>query len=109
MKIFVVLALFIAIGLMSLSYKRENNIQKLLFSLMVLAAIITFAVVGNMMRSIMPLFLAHIMALIVAYGGLIYYVLRARTQWILWLLPVFTLLFYFILAWVGNEHIIWFS
>ena len=104
MKILVVLALFLAIGLISLSYKRENNIQKLLFSLMVLAAIITFAVVGNMMRSIMPLFLAHIMALILAYGGLIYYVLRARTQWILWLLPVLTLLFYIFLAWIGNEH-----
>jgi len=109
MKVLVVVALFAAIGLIYFSYKREQNIQKLLFSLAVLGAIISLAIVGNMMRSLMPLFLAHIMALIVAYGGLIYYILRTRTQWILWLLPALTLLFYVVLAWIGNEHIIWFS
>ncbi|MBU1668105.1 hypothetical protein KKC13_06765 [bacterium] len=109
MKVLVVLALFAAIGLIFLFYKREKNIQKLLFSLTLLSVIIAYAVVGNVMRSIMPLFLAHIMALILAYGGLIYYILRARTQWILWLLPALTLLFYVLLAWVGNEHIIRFS
>ena len=108
MKVLIVLALFLAMGLIFLSYKRENSIQKLLFSLAVLGAIIGLVIVGNMMRSLMPLFLAHIMALILAYGGLIYYILRARTQWILWSLPIFTLLFYLLLAWIGNEHIVLF-
>lgn len=104
MKVLVVLALFLAIGLIYLSYKRENNIQKLFFSLAILGAIIGLTIVGNMMRSVMPLFLAHIMALILAYGGLLYYIVRRRTPWILWLLPLLTLLFYLFLAWIGNEH-----
>lgn len=109
MKILVVLSLFLALGLIFISYKREHNRQKLFFSFTVLGGIISLVIVGNMMRSVMPLFLAHIMALIMAYGGLIYYLLSGRTPWILWLLPVLTLLFYVFLAWVGNEHSIWFK
>ena len=109
MKVIIILALFLAMGLIFLSYKREKNTPKLLFSLAILLSIISFTVLGNMMRSLMPLFLAHIMALILSYGGLIYYIFRARAQWLLWLLPLLTLLFYVVLAWVGNEHIIWFS
>ena len=75
----------------------------------ILLAIIGLAVVGNVMRSVMPLFLAHIIALIMAYGGLVYYVFREKTQWILWLLPVATLILYVLIAWIGNKHVIWFS
>lgn len=109
MKVLIVLALFLAIGLIFTSYKRENNSQKLLFSVVILVFIVAFAILGNTMRSIIPLFLAHIMALMVAYGGLIYYIFREKTVWIAWLMPLFTLILYLLLAWIGNEHIIWFS
>ena len=109
MKVLIVLALFLAIGLIFASYKRENNNQKLLFSVVILAFIVAFAILGNTMRSIIPLFLAHIKALMVAYGGLIYYIFREKTVWIAWLMPLFTLILYLLLAWIGNEHIIWFS
>ena len=109
MKVLIVLALFLAIGLIFTSYKRENNSQKLHFSVVILVFIVAFAILGNTMRSIIPLFLAHIMALMVAYGGLIYYIFREKTAWIAWLMPLFTLILYLLLAWIGNEHIIWFS
>jgi predicted membrane channel-forming protein YqfA (hemolysin III family) len=109
MKALIVLAILFAIGVIVLMYKRENDVQKMAFSFFILLAIIGFAVIGNVMRSVMPLFLAHIIALIIAYGGLIYYVFKDKTQWILWLLPLATLVLYLAVAWIGNKHIIWFS
>lgn len=109
MKALIVMVILVAIGLILLIHKKENNIQKMLFSFGILFSIIGLAVVGNVMRSIMPLFLAHIIALIMAYGGLIYYILRERKQWIFWSLPIGTLAIFIVIAWIGNEHIIWFS
>ncbi len=109
MKAVIVLAILFAIGIIVLMYKREADIKKMVFSFFILLAIIGLAIVGNVMRSVMPLFLAHIIALIIAYGGLVYYVFREKSQWILWLLPLATLVLYVVIAWVGNEHVIWFS
>jgi NADH:ubiquinone oxidoreductase subunit K len=105
MKAIIILAILFAIGLIVLFYKRESDTQKMLFSLFILASIIGLAVVGNVMRSLLPLFLAHIVALVFSYGALLYYIFRDRTQWIWWLLPVGTLALYVFFAWVGNEHL----
>ncbi len=109
MKAVIILAILFAIGIIVLMYKREADIKKMAFSFFILLAIIGLAIVGNVMRSVMPLFLAHIIALIMAYGGLVYYVFREKSQWILWLLPLATLVLYVVIAWVGNKHVIWFS
>jgi len=105
MKAFLVLAILLAIGLISLIYKREGNLPKMLLSFGFLAIIISLGVVGNMMRSIAPLFLTHLTALALAYGGLILYILRDKFYWYLGLLPVATLTLYLLLSWIGNEHI----
>ena len=109
MKVFIILAILMAMGLIILMYKRENNLNKMLFSFVILFSIIGFAIVGNVMRSVLPLFLTHIVALILSYGGLIYYVFRDTMQWILWLLPLFSLILYLFIAWMGNEHMVLFS
>jgi len=107
MKALIVVVILLAIGLIVMMYKREDDIQKMIFSFVVLLALIGLAVLGNIMRSVMPLFLAHVIALIIAYGGLLYYVIKDRTQWILWLLPLSTLILYVVVAWVGNRHLSW--
>ena len=109
MKALILLVLLVAIGLIALMYKREKSLKRMLFSSFILISIVVFAVVGNVMRSIMPLYIGHLMALILSYGGLVIYIIRDRTQWILWVLPLITLSSYLLLAWIGNEHLIWFS
>ena len=104
MKAIVVIAILFAIGLIALLYKRNHNIKKLLISSAILGFIITTAILGNVMRSVMPLFLTHIVAIIIAYGGLILYIVRGKNYWYAWLLPLFTLLFYLLLAYLGDEH-----
>jgi len=106
MKTIIILAILFAIGLIVLFYKRESDIPKMLFSLFILSSIIALAVVGNVMRSLMFLFLAHVLALIFSYGALLYYIFRDRKQWIWWVLPVGTLALYVFFAWVGNKHLV---
>ena len=107
MKTLIVVAILLAIGLIVMMYKREQDSQKMILSFVVLLAIVGLAVVGNVMRSVMPLFLAHLIALIIAYVGLLYYVVKDKTQWILWLLPLSTVILYVVVAWVGNRHLSW--
>ena len=107
MKALIVLVLLLTIGLIIVRYRRDGNGSKMLFSFAILGEIIVLSVMGNVMRSIMPLFIGHVMALIVAYGGLLLYIVRGKTQWVLWMLPLLSLMFYFLLAWIGNEHVNW--
>jgi hypothetical protein len=107
MKAIIVLAILLAIALIVLIYKRESDTSKLFFSFFILISILSLALIGTVMRSLMVLFLIHFLALVFSYGGLIYYVFTSRKQWILWLLPVGTLVLYVLLAWIGNEHLVW--
>ena len=105
MRLIIVLAILLAIGLIFLLYKKEANLQKMLISFAFLALIISLGIVGNMMRSVAPLFLTHLVAIAISYGGLLLYILRDRFYWYLGLLPVATLTLYLLLSWVGNEHV----
>lgn len=105
MKAIIVIAILSAIVPIVLFYKRDRDITKLFISAALLGGIISTAIVGNMMRSIAPLFLTHIVAVIFAYGGLIIYILRGRAYWYIWILPILTILLYLLLAWLGNEHL----
>ncbi len=105
MKSIIILAILFAIGIIVFFYKRENNTQKMLLSFGFLVGIITWGIIGNTLHSIVPLFLAHITALIISYGGLLIYIFRDKFYWYIALLPMATLSLYLLLAFVGNRHL----
>ena len=105
MKVIIILAILLSIGLTILIYKQDNNLKKLLISFALLITIISLGIVGNMMRSVMPLFLTHIVAVAISYGGLLLYILRDKFYWYLAVFPFGTLALYLLLSWLGNEHI----
>jgi len=107
MRAIIILAILLAIGLIILVYKRESDTEKMLFSFFILISILSLALVGTVMRSLVVLFLTHFLALVFSYGGLIYYIFTSKKQWILWILPIGTLVLYVFLAWIGNEHLVW--
>jgi len=107
MRAIIVLAILFAIGLIILFYKRESDVSKMLLSFAVLTSIVGLALVGNVMRSLMPLFLIHLVAVIFSYGGLIYYIFSEKKPWLFWFFPLITLMIYIFLAWIGNEHLVW--
>jgi hypothetical protein len=104
-RLFIIVAFLLAIGLIYFFYKREKDVSKLLLSSAVLIGIVTLGIVGNIMRSLLVLYIAHDITLLLSYGGLLYYIVRGKTQWILWSLPVVSLVLFLVILWVGNEHI----
>jgi len=105
MKYLLILAPFIVIALTYVMYKEDGNLKKLIISFLFLWAIIILAMVGNIMRAITPFFLTHLLAIVIAYGATLYYVLRGRLIWLALVAPLVTMLVYLIFVWIGNEHL----
>lgn len=105
MKFLFILAPLIVAALSYVMYKEDSNVKKLIITFLLLWAVITLGVIGNVMRSLSPLYLTHMIAIVVAYGGIIYYVLKGKFLWVALASPVVTMLFYLIFAWLGNEHL----
>jgi CHASE2 domain-containing sensor protein len=105
MKFLLILAPLIVAALSYVMYKEDGNIKKLIITFLLLWAVITLAIVGNVMRSLTPLFLTHIVAIVIAYGAIIYYVLKNKFIWLAVAAPVLTMLIYLVFVWIGNEHL----
>ena len=105
LKYLIVLLPLVVIVFIYIMFKRDRDIKKAIISSFLLLAVVALAIMGNIMRSIPPLFLTHIVAVIVAYGATIYYVLREKFILLALVAPLATMLFYLFLVWVGNEHL----
>jgi hypothetical protein len=100
-----IIAPIIAIVLIYLRYKKEDDIKKMIISFLLLWALITLGLMGMVMLSMKMLFALHLVAILIAYGAIIFYILRNRFIWIGLLSPVATMVLYLILVWIGNEHL----
>jgi len=58
-----------------------------------------------MTRFLTPYLILHTVATAIGYGAYIFYLLKNRLYWYIYLLPLFTLMFYILLAFIGNRHI----
>jgi len=105
MKMIIVGVILLAMALIVLMYKKEGDIKKLLISLVMLISLVSLGIVGNVMRSVTPLFLTHLVALLIAYMGMMVYIVRGKIYWLLIISPIVTLILYIMLAWLGNEHL----
>ena len=108
MKIIIIIAILIGIGLPILNYKRDKNLKNLFVSLLLLGGIVSLLIVGNVMRSVLPFLLAHIIALVISYISYIIYLIRDKFYWHIYFLPFATLALYILVAFIGNRHISWF-
>jgi len=105
MKFLMVILPAIAIALIYMAYKRDSDIKKLIISFVLLWAVITLALLGMVMLSLKILFFTHMLAIFIAYGGLVYYILRNKFIWLALVAPLGTITLYLILVWIGNEHL----
>jgi len=105
MRLLIILMPLIAIGLNYLIFKKDRDIKKFILSFLLLFFIVSFFIVGNIMRAVTPMFLMHIVAIVVAYGAMIYYIFSKKIIWMALISPIITLFIYLLLVWVGNEHL----
>ena len=95
------LTIFAVVGTLALivwRHKREQRFSKTLISLLSFALLISFGIMGNITRPIMPLFLAHLVLILFAWLGLLYYIFRQRYLWWVILSPAVTILLFVALS-----------
>jgi len=105
MKALIILAILATLTIIFFQYSRNKDLKKLFIALGSFALIISLGVMGNLTRQIMPLFMAHIVLIIGAWGGLLWYLIRDRYYWWLIFSPLVTIgLFLLLELLTGSGH-----
>ncbi len=105
MKALIVLIVLLTLGAIFFQYSRNKNIKKLLIALATFGLIISLGVVGNLTRQVFPLFITHIVLIIIAWGTLIWYLVRDKYYWWIIFSPVVTIgLFLLLELLTGSGH-----
>ena len=100
-----ILAPIAMLVLIAFMHRKESNVKKTVMGVMLLWILVVLAISGNVMRAVSPLFMAHIVALVISYFSLVYYVLTEKFIWFTLALPLLTMFIYLMFAWFGNEHL----
>ena len=106
MKAIIILVIFATLGIIFFQYHRNRDLKKLLIAITTLAVIIVFSIVGNVTRPVMPIFIAHMMLIIVSWGGLILYLFKEKYYWWVIFSPVVTIALFLVLEFLvgsGSE------
>jgi len=104
-KALIILAILATIGIIFFKYSREKDLKKLLFSLVTFGMIVSLAVVGNLTRPVIPIYIAHMILVIFAWGGLVTYVFKHKYYWWLIFSPVVTIGLFLLLEYLeGSRH-----
>ena len=101
----IILVVLLTLGMIFVQYKRGRDSKKLLLSLVSFAVIVSLAVAGNLTRQVLPLFMVHLVLLVLAWGSLLWYSIRGRYYWWLILSPIITIaLFLLMEILMGSGH-----
>jgi hypothetical protein len=105
MKALIILAILATLGIIFFQYSRNKNIKKLLIALATFGMIVSLAVVGNLTRPVIPIFIAHIILIIMAWGGLMVYLMKEKYYWWIIFSPVVTIVLFLVLEMLtGSGH-----
>ena len=105
MKALIIVGILVTFGLIFLSYRRNRDFKKLFIATGSLILLISLGVMGNITRQIIPLFLAHILLVVFAWGGLLFYLLRNKYYWWVIFSPFVTIILFLILEFLtGSAH-----
>jgi hypothetical protein len=105
MKALLVIVILVTFGAIFFQYSRNKDVKKLLIALATFGVILALAVVGNLTRQVIPLFIAHIILVISAWGALIVYLIRDKYYWWVIFSPVVTIGLFLLLELVtGSGH-----
>ncbi len=105
MKALIILAILITVAIIFFQYSRNKNLKKLLIALATFGVIVSLAVVGNLTRPVIPIFIAHIILVIIAWGGLMVYLLKEKYYWWIIFSPIVTIALFLLLEILtGSGH-----
>ena len=105
MKALIILAILATLVIIFFQYSRNKELKKLFIALGSFLLIISLGVMGNLTRQVIPLFMAHIVLIVIAWGGLMVYIVRGKYYWWIIFSPVVTIgLFLLLELLTGSGH-----
>ena len=105
MKVLIILAILATLAMIFFQYSRNKNLKKLFIALATFGAIISLAVVGNLTRQVFPIYMAHIVLIVISWGALLVYLVRDKYYWWILFSPVVTIgLFLLLELLTGSGH-----
>lgn len=97
MKALITIAILLTLALMVLMFRRNRDWKKLFTSLGVFTLILTLSGLGTMTRTVIPLFIAHFILIVIAWGSFIYYIFRDKLYWYILASPIITILLFILM------------
>ncbi len=105
MKVLIISAIIFTLAGIFFVYRQNKDMRKLLVALATVGALVIFAIMGNISKQVVPLFIAHIVLLMVAWGGLIVYLFKDRYYWWVIFSPLLTIGLFLVLEFLtGSRH-----
>jgi len=104
MKALIIIAILATFGLIFFLYSRNKDTKKLFIALGSFLLIISLGIVGNITRPVIPFFLAHIVLIVFAWVGLLYYLIRGRYVWWLIFSPAVTIILFVIWSLIAGSR-----
>ena len=105
MKALIILVILATLAIIFFQYTKNQNVKKLLIALATFGMIISLAVVGNLTRPVIPVFIAHIILVMIAWGGLMFYLMKEKYYWWVIFSPVITIGLFLLLEFLeGSRH-----
>ena len=103
MKVLSLLIILVTLGLIVYKFKKNKNLKNLLISLATFGFIVAESIMGGLTRPVMPIFMAHIILIIAAWGGLMMYVFKEKYYWWLVFSPMITIGLFLLLEFIGGS------
>jgi len=105
MKALIILGILVTLAIIFFQYSRQKDLKKLFIALGSFLLIISLGIMGNLTRQVIPLFMAHIVLIVISWGGLMVYLMRDRYYWWIIFSPVVTIgLFLLLELLTGSGH-----
>jgi hypothetical protein len=101
----IIIVALMTFGIILLDYKKRKDIKKSIFATLIFAYIISIGFSGfTLTRAIPPLFFIHIIATILSYFSLLYYIFKDRLIWQITILPIVTIAIYIALNFIEGSR-----
>lgn len=105
MKALLVIIVLATFAMIFFQYSRTKDHKKLLIALATFGVILSLGVIGNITRQVFPLFISHIILMMISWAALMFYLIRDRYYWWVIFSPAVTIgLFLLLELLTGSGH-----
>ncbi len=104
MKALLVLGVLATFGIIVLRYVRTRDLRSLVISIGAFVLLIALAIMGNITRPVIPFYLMHLVLVVFAWLGLLYYLFRNRFVWWVVFSPAITIVLYVVWSLIAGSR-----